>query len=400
MTVTNGSGPGALHRSTLILMTAGAALGSAGIHCNQPLLPSMATSFGVAQHTVAVVPSLTQWGYAAGLALVVPLFDVTARRRLVVVLQLLAAVALAAVGASQSPTMLILLAPILGAVLCASQVLTPYAGVLSPPETRGHSVGTVLGGVLAGVLLGRVLGGFLGAAISWRAIYFVLALATLVSAAVLSRALPPSRNPERTTYGEAMGSIVHLVRTCQPLRRHALIGAMIFGSFMCFWSTYAFELSDRYGRGPTAAAVIALVGLGGALSAPRAGRWVDRGGYVRATTIGSAIAITGWLVATWGLHSVIWLAVGALIIDIGTGLAHGANLSALQRRYPALSGRVNAIYMVMYFIGGAIGSTVAPACYFAYGWAAVGALAIAFGVIGLALAMIWRSSLQEQPVAA
>ena len=48
MTVTNGSGPGALHRSTLILMTAGAALGSAGIHCNQPLLPSMATSFGVA----------------------------------------------------------------------------------------------------------------------------------------------------------------------------------------------------------------------------------------------------------------------------------------------------------------------------------------------------------------
>ena len=76
MTVTNGSGPGALHRSTLILMTAGAALGSAGIQCNQPLLPSMATSFGVAQQTVAVVPSLTQWGYAAGLALVVPLFAV------------------------------------------------------------------------------------------------------------------------------------------------------------------------------------------------------------------------------------------------------------------------------------------------------------------------------------
>ena len=390
---------GALRRSTLILLTAGAALGAAGVHCNQPLLPSMATSLGVPQSTVAVVPSLTQWGYAAGLALVVPLFDVTARRRLVVVLQVLAAIALAAVGASQNATMLIVLAPILGTVLCASQVLTPYAGALSPPETRGHAVATVLGGVLAGVLLGRVLGGFLGAVTSWRAIYLVLAIATLVSALVLGRTLPPSRNPESTTYGEVMRSIVHLVRTLSPLRRHALIGGMIFGSFMCFWSTYAFELRDRYGRGPTAAGVIALVALGGALVAPRAGRMVDRGGFMRATTIGSSIAITGWLIATWGSHGVAWLAAGALILDIGTGLAHGANLSALQRRYPALSGRVNSVYMVTYFIGGAIGSTLAPACYFRYGWPAVGALAVAFGATGLALATLWRGSLQEQPTA-
>jgi len=380
-------------------MTAGAALGSAGVHCNQPLLPSMATSLGVSQRTVAAVPSLTQWGFALGLALVVPLFDVTARRPLVVILQFAAAIALAAVGLSQSATTLVMLAPILGTVLCAAQILTPYAGALSPPATRGHAVATVLSGVLAGVLLGRVLGGFLGAVVSWRAIYLLLAGATVVSAIVLSRALPPSRNQEPTTYATVLGSMRRIVITLPPLRQHAFVGAMIFGSFMCFWSTYAFELKDQFGRGSSTAAVVALVAIGGALVAPRAGRMVDRGGYLRATTLGSGIMIAGWFVAMAGAHRIVWLAVGALVLDIGTGLAHSANLSALQRRYPDISGRVNSVYMVAYFIGGAVASTIAPMVYFRYGWEAVTVLAIAFGGAGLGSAVARRRSLQSGGVA-
>jgi predicted MFS family arabinose efflux permease len=286
--------PEALRRSTLVVMTAGAALGSAAIQCNQPLLPSIAAALDVRAQSVAPLPSLTQWGYALGLALIVPLFDVVARRRLVVVLQLVSALTLAGFAAAGSDRLLLALAPIVGIAACASQVLTPYAGAESPPETRGHAVATVLGGVLAGVLLGRVLGGFLGAVVSWRVVYLVLAGASVVSAVVLGRMLPPSRNPAGETYGSVLRSIGRLVTTLTPLRRHALLGLLTFGSFMAFWSSYAFVLESRFGIGSLGAGLVALVGLAGALVAPRAGLLVDRGGFARGALVGGALVILGW----------------------------------------------------------------------------------------------------------
>lgn len=390
----------ALRRSTLVWMTAGATLGSAAIQCNQPLLPAIATSFDVAQRAVAPLPSLTQWGYAAGLALIVPLFDVVERRRLVVVLQVLAAIALVGFAAAPDVTALLVLAPVLGVVACASQVLTPYAGVESPPEHRARAVATVLGGVLAGVLIGRVLGGFLGAVVSWRVVYFVLAGATIVSATVLGRVLPPSRDPARASYGSVLRSIGRLVATLPPLRRHAFLGLLVFGSFMAFWSAYAFVLRDAYGIGSLGAGTVALVGLAGALAAPRAGRLVDRGGFVRSAMTGGTLAVAGWGVAALGTHSVVWLAAGALLLDLGTGLAHGANLSALQRQYPAIGGRVNAVYMVMYFVGGATGAAIAPAVYFEWGWPAVAAFAAVVAASGVVCTYAWRASLGERTAAA
>ena len=62
--------------------------------------------------------------------------------------------------------------------------------------------------------------------------------------------------------------------------------------------------------------------------APRAGLLVDRGGFARGALVGGALVILGWSMAAFGTRSVVWLAGGALIIDLGTGLAHGANLIA------------------------------------------------------------------------
>jgi len=381
-----------LPAAMLGLMAAGAALGSASIQANQPLLPAMASSLSVDPRDVAFVPSFTQWGYAIGLALVVPLFDVVDRRKLVIVMQLLAAGGLVAFALSPSATWLAVLAPILGVVACASQILTPYAGAISPPESRARAVATVLGGVLAGVLIGRVLGGFLGSIISWRAVYLVLAVATVVSAFVLSKILPESRNPVSERYLMVLRSMARDLVDLPPLRRHGIIGMLLFGSFMSFWSSYAFLLKDTFDIGPSGAGAVALVGLGGAVAAPRAGRLVDRGGFVLASAVGSAAALFGWAIASFGNRSVVILAIGALVLDLGIGLAHGANMSALQRRYPTMGGRINAVYMVMYFVGGALGSAIAPALQLDYGWNSVAMFGAAVSLLSLVLLAIWRRS--------
>mgnify|MGYP006279397509 CR=1 FL=1 len=386
---------GALRGATLGIMAAGAALGSATIQANQPLLPTMASSLDVQLRSVAFVPSTTQWGYALGLALIVPLFDVVDRRRLVIVMQSLAAIGLLAFALAPSARWLLVLAPVLGVVACASQILTPYAGAISPSETRAHAVATVLGGVLAGVLIGRVLGGFLGAIISWRAVYVLLAIATIVSLLLLSRVLPQSRDDAHQRYVSVLGSMVRNLIDLAPLRRHSLIGLLVFGSFMTFWSSYSIQLKEHFGIGPSGAGLIALVGLAGALAAPRAGRLVDRGGFVAASALGSGAAIFGWCIAMFGAGSVFMLAAGALVLDLGTGLAHGANMSALQRRYPTMGGRINAVYMVMYFIGGATCAAIAPMLQIDHGWHAVALFGAGVSLGGLALVLLWRRSLGE-----
>lgn len=382
--------------ATLGIMAAGAALGSATIQANQPLLPTMASSLEVQLRSVSFIPSTTQWGYAIGLALIVPLFDVVERRRLVVIMQSLAVLGLLAFGFAPSAQWLILLAPVLGVVACASQILTPYAGAISAPETRAHAVATVLGGVLAGVLIGRVLGGFLGALVGWRAVYLLLALATLISLLLLSRVLPPSRDDTQQRYTQVLRSMVRSLIELAPLRRHSLIGLCVFGSFMTFWSAYSIQLERHFDIGSTGAGLVAFVGLGGALAAPRAGRLVDRGGFVVTSAVGSSAAILGWLIASFGATSVAMLAIGALVLDLGTGLAHGANMSALQRRYPTMGGRINAVYMVMYFIGGATCAAIAPALELDRGWRWVAVFGAGVSLGGLALGLLWRRSLGER----
>ena len=43
----------------------------ANLYYNQPLLPEIARTFGVADHAVGLIPTLTQVGYGAGMLLVV-----------------------------------------------------------------------------------------------------------------------------------------------------------------------------------------------------------------------------------------------------------------------------------------------------------------------------------------
>src|SRR4051812_27270809 len=76
------------------------AVTAANIYLAAPLLPLIAQDFGSTPSAVAWVASVAQFGYAAGLLVFAPLGDSVNRRRLVAVLSLVTAAALAAGGAS------------------------------------------------------------------------------------------------------------------------------------------------------------------------------------------------------------------------------------------------------------------------------------------------------------
>src|SRR3981189_2692264 len=64
------------------LMGASGGIAVANLYYNQPMLPDIGRSFGVAADVIALLPMLTQIGYALGLFLFVPLGDLVDRRHM------------------------------------------------------------------------------------------------------------------------------------------------------------------------------------------------------------------------------------------------------------------------------------------------------------------------------
>ena len=88
--------PPGLSTPALLLMAVACGLCAGSNYFNQPLLHSIATHLQVRDASAALIVTLAQVAYAAGLLLLVPLGDLLERRRLIVTLVLLAALGFAA----------------------------------------------------------------------------------------------------------------------------------------------------------------------------------------------------------------------------------------------------------------------------------------------------------------
>jgi predicted MFS family arabinose efflux permease len=355
--------------SVLPLMSASAGIAAANLYYVQGLLPVIASSFGVSGSMVALLPSMTQVGFAIGIILIVPLADIFERRQLLIVILSLLALALFSHAMAPSLPLLFIAAFVLGLVGISSQLLSPFAALLAPFGKEGAAVGAVLSGILSGIVMSRVVAGGIAEWWGWRTVYFAASAAALVLAILLRLTLPISYPKLRTAYWSLIRSSLLLLRDEPRLRRHVMYGALSYASFMTFWSTYAIHVEARFGLGVAAAGLFGFAGAAGIGCAWLAGRQVDRGRFSALCILGSLLMIVGFLVLAAG-DSIVWAIVGALLLDGGASVTHAANQSKAIGFRPEAIARANSIYVAVYFIGGAIGTIVAGAVMSHFGWVA------------------------------
>jgi predicted MFS family arabinose efflux permease len=343
------------------IMAAACGVSVANIYYNQPLLQQIGVSFSA---DASYLPMFTQIGAGLGMFLFVPLGDILERRRLIVAVCLSTALA----------TMLAAVAPSLAFLTCASvlvgltsivpHLILPFAAHISSAAERGRVVGTVLGGLLIGILLARTASGFVGAQFGWRTVYWMAVALMLLLAAVLGRRLPPSPPTIAMTYPALLRSVFILIREQPLLRQAALIGGMLFGAFSAFWATLIFRVSTApFHYGARTAGLFGLIGVAGALMAPAAGKITDRKTPRFTVGVGICITIVSYLCFWWFGEMLTGLIVGVVLLDIGVQSGHVANQTRIYSLIPEARGRLNMVYMLTYFAGGALGS----ACG-AYGW--------------------------------
>ena len=316
------------------------------------------------------IVTLTQLGYGAGLLFIAPLSDLLENRRLIIVLLALTFLSLLGIIFSPTSSTLLLFCFLLGLTSASAQVIIPFVAHITPIEKRGQVVGTVMSGLLLGIMLSRPLASLFTHFFSWQAIFVFSAVFMLLLIFLLHHFFPTRRPKHNLSYVKLIASFPLIFKSYPVLRRRALYQASLFCVFNLFWTSIAMLLMGPFfNYSQETVALFAFVGATGALMAPIAGRLADKGHTQIATGVAIILVGLACIIARWhNGHSMIALVISALILDIGVA----SNLILGQRTIyalaPEIRGRLNGLYVAIFFIGGGIGSALSAYLYRLGGW--------------------------------
>ncbi|MBW4030972.1 MAG: MFS transporter [Acidobacteria bacterium] len=364
----------------------------ANLYYLQPLLHQVRGDFHVSTASTSLLITLIQAGYVVGLFFLLPLGDLFVRRRLIVAIFLVAAVAMASASFIHSFALFAALTVVIGLSSVAGQVIIPLGADLAPDTQRGRVLGRLMTGLLGGVLLSRTLSGAVSEAIGWRGVYRASAVLLVAMAVVLHFALPEERPRDRFEYRHLITGGLRMMRESSELRRRGWFGATAFGAFSVLWSTLAFHLSSapfHYSSGVIG--LFGLFGLAGITAANVSGRLADQGRTRLATTSAAVVIAAAYAVLYLGRHQVVLIVVGIILLDAGSQGIHVANQSIIYAIAPAQRSTINSIYMVCFFTGAAVGSLLAGYAYAHDGWRGTCAVGALFGLATIAPAIAWRA---------
>ncbi|GAA2748835.1 MFS transporter [Kitasatospora cinereorecta] len=353
------------------LLAVASAVTAANVYLSQPLLAEAAASLRVPVGTLGALPTATQVGFAAGVALLVPAGDAVDRRRLITVLTAASAGALAACALAPTASLLLVAGLLLGVVSPVPQLVAPLAVALAGGERIGRTVGTVQAGLLVGVLASRTYAGALASVAGWRAVFWCSCAATVLLASALRRHLPAAPPAAPLRYRTALASVPGVFAADPRVRRIVVAGALVGVSFGAFWTPLTFLLVQHYRFGSATVGLFGLVAAAGAVVSPLAGRLTDRlGGRAGQTVMIGAVA-AGWAVLLPGGTGLGWLIAGTVLLDVGTWSNQVGCQQALFALRPAMRSRLNACYFTLRFLGIAAGSFVGTLAWQAAGWSGV-----------------------------
>lgn len=359
---------------TEYLVFALVAAGMTNLYITQPVLPVLAAEFGLDELGASLSVSLA----ILGITLANLPFGMLADRLPLrpIILTGGAVVAAAGLVCAFTPSYPVLVAARFVQGLCMPALTTCVAAYLanSLPVARLNVVmGAYVAATVVGGLGGRLLGGWLHPPLHWRYAFVSAALLLLLAVVAAARWLPGVRSlPPRHGHQAGFGGLL----TAWPVLRIYMVAFCAFFAFSAVFNFLPFYLSaPPIGASTGLITLLYLAYLVGAVMGPLAGRLANRVGSGTTLVLG-ALAFALALLATW-LPSLPAILVGLMGVCAGFFATHAAAAGALNARLTGSRGRGNALYVLFYYAGGAVGIMAGGYAYRHGGWPALLGLSLA-----------------------
>ena len=378
-------------------MTIATGLVVANLYYNQPLLDDLAKTFHVSNGAAGNIAMLTQIGYALGMLFIIPLGDMFKRKKLIIIDFGLIVLSLLLAAFAPGFTILMLASFLIGFTSVVPQLIIPMAAHLADPAERGKTVGFVMSGLLIGILLSRTISGFVGEHFGWRIMFFIAAAMMLVLWVVIYFLLPEIEPQYQGSYRALMASLFTLIKKEPLLRLAALRGALCYACFGAFWTTLIFLLRQpQFNLNSEAAGLFGLVGAFGALGAALMGRIADKSNPYLATTFSVVLIIASYVIFYFSTSSLIGLVIGVILLDLGVQATHISNQTMIFTLGTDVRNRLNTVYMVSYFLGGAAGTFSASRVWNGYQWHGVVFIGLTLSIAALFVHLVYRKTVLKQ----
>ncbi|TFK41502.1 major facilitator superfamily domain-containing protein [Crucibulum laeve] len=354
---------------------------TANLYYCQPLLIELAKSFDVSYQAVSRIPTLLQAGYAVGLLFISPLGDIVRRRPLFLSLVFITTLLTIGLAVTNNVIVFEVISFLVGVANVTPQILIPLTADLAPPDQRGFAYSIVLTGLLVGLLLARVIAGVLGQFTSWRVVYY-MALGGQVLVLIGSYFIIPDYPAKNkgTPYWRILWTMAKYTVTEPIMVQVVLVNIATSACFSSYWVTLTFLLGGPpYFYSTLVIGLFGLLGLGGVAMGPLGGRIVDNMPPWHAMLISTLFLLTFQAVqlAAGGIH------IAAVIIAcFGFDAARQVQNIALATSIFSISmdavSRLNAVFVLSFYIGQIMGTAIGTKVFVQYGWRAAAGLGVAW----------------------
>ncbi|MFM7349600.1 MAG: MFS transporter [Erythrobacter sp.] len=364
-----------------------------------PIIGDVARAFDVGEATIGLVPALNQLALALGILLLLPLGDFVSNRRLCLIFVTAQTACLGAMVVAPGFASFTAASTLLGFVTIAPYLIPAFASKRVAPERLGQVTAQLTAAVIFGILVARVGAGFVAAHTDWHTVYvgaFVLMLAVtaFLPFAMKSEGASAAKQPQ-SGYGALIASVFTLAARHPDMRLSAAIQGLNFGIFTATWLALALHLtSPALGYGTDDVGYLAGVAVISILATPRIGRWADRIGPHRARVAAALVQFAG-IALLYPLGGSIWGVLLPLFVVnmVGPSIDVTGRMT-LFALAPEIRTRLTTSYIVVMFIGGAVGSAAGTSVFEWGGWG--GTCALLAGMSSLIVALSLHAERRRQ----
>jgi len=338
------------------------------VYVTQPVLPVLQAEFAVSEASASTTISAVIAGIALSSLPSGWLADHVSIRWLIAIGGTMLAACCIVIASNASFALIVLVRFVQGLFVPAlTTCVAAYLARSLDLHRLNVAMGAYVSATVAGGLGGRLLGGWLHPPLHWR--YAFVTTAVLIAVATLAALVLLPRERTARARGRDDERYIDLVRDPRLL-------AIFFtaaGAFCVFSSIFSFSpfhlAAPPISASTPVITAIYVTYVVAIFMGPLAGRLSSRIGS-GATLMGAsllfALALTGTFVTNLPV-----LVTCLLFVCAGFFAIHASAVGALNRSVESSRGRANALYMLFYYLGGAVGINASGALYTRHGWGAL-----------------------------